>query len=135
MSTTIIPNEGEVVQAGFIRTAINGNLKLFSNNATIDQATVLADLTEATFSGYAAIPLVTADFAAISTVSNKARLIATAFSTFAHNGGGTSNTIYGYYFEQSGKILFAEKFDSSRVMDDATDAISIKPKLEYNSAA
>jgi hypothetical protein len=135
MSTTIIPNEGEVIQAGFVRSALNGSLKLFQNNVTPTKDTVLADLTEATFSGYAAIALATADFAAVTTVSDKAQLIANSFQTFAHNGGGTNNTIYGYYFVQSGKILFCEKFDTPFTMDGATKAIVFKPKLTYNSAA
>lgn len=129
MSVAIVPNEGELIHAGFIRSALNGSLKLFANNVIPDGATVLADLTEATFSGYAAVALATADFDAVTTVSNKAQIIATAFASFAHNGGGTPNTIYGYYFVQSGKVLFAERFDSAKTMSGATDAIQVKAKL------
>lgn len=83
-------------------------LHLFQNNVTPTEDTVLTDLTEANFSGYAAANL---DYSAASGI---AAHVATATPTavvFTRAAGATSNSIYGYYVtNQAGtQLLWAER--------------------------
>jgi len=133
MSVSIYPDEGEPTLLDFIKTGLNGELKLFKNNITPSGTTVLSDLTEADFSGYAAVATDTTDYNAVSEVSNKAVLIATAYANFIHNGGGTANTIYGYYYEQDGALLQVERFDTPQLMSANADKIAIKHRITLNS--
>lgn len=70
-------------------------LKLFKNNVTVSVATVLGDLTIADFSGYADKDLSAMASATING-SDQGEKHSNA-NDFAHNGGGTGNTIYGWY--------------------------------------
>jgi hypothetical protein len=69
--------------------------RLFKNNLTVTLATVLADLTEADFSGYAPQnvapldPPVEADEGIV-----RSQVVSV---TFAHDGGAVANTVHGYY--------------------------------------
>ena len=50
--------------------------------------------------------------------------------TFQHNGGGTSNTIYGYYIvnTDTNKVRKAERFDSPVSMAAAWNSIELTDK-------
>jgi hypothetical protein len=133
----VVPDVGELYMLDRIRAALNAPvitfLRLYQNNYTPVQGSVLADFTEATFSGYA--QLAVTDFGAAATVSNKAKIICAAAKVFSHSGGATSNTIYGYHVVYLGAptILYAERFASPIVMAVSGDVISITPALTLNS--
>lgn len=81
--------------------------RLFTNNYTPLESSVVSDFTQATFTGYAAIQLTSWSTPAYS--SGKART-SNAVITFT-NTGGSSATIYGYYVTDSGNtnLFFAER--------------------------
>jgi len=104
-------------------------LRLFKNNITPDVDTVLADFTEADFSGYTDVLLTMG--AIVRDGDDNARSTG-LLAQFLHSGGGTANDIYGWYLLGSGGAvcLFAERFsDAPRVMDGLGDEINITPAL------
>lgn len=84
------------------------SVRLFQNNVTPDSDTVIGDLTIATFSGYASQTL-----AGCSLVGPTTHVegIESGPYIFTHNGGGTSNNIYGYYVvnTSTGNLLVAQR--------------------------
>lgn len=82
-------------------------LHLYSNNPTVDDDTVIADLTEVAGStGYAAITLTSSNW----TTTQAAGVTTAVYSerTFTF---GTTATTYGYYVtDTSGNLLWLEKF-------------------------
>lgn len=102
--------------------------RLYKNSVTISDATVLGDFTEANFSGYSQS---TPSFGSASIVSGKGKIIEGSFETFIHNGGGTSNSVYGYYVVDSAtpELLWAEAFPSPISVANNGDEIDIKLAL------
>lgn len=127
MATVYFVNEGELDLLDVYIANATLKIGLFKNDATVNDATVLADLTAADFSGYAAW---TPTHGAAATVSNQGKAAAGSHN-FDHNGGGTANTIYGAYLwnDDTGKLLKAVKFDAPITMDDAADRITVTESL------
>lgn len=75
-----------------------GSVKLFSNNFTPARSSVEADFTEASFSGYSAASISSSVDATDASVGH---VITTSTFAFTHNGGATSETIYGWYMVSS----------------------------------
>jgi len=131
----IVPDEAE---RNLLDALVNGDslagvlLKLFKNNLTPDQDTVIGDFTESDFSGYAAAD---PSFGAATTVSHKGQILDSSSRDFVHNGGATSNTVYGYYLvDSTGTILYwCERFASSQVMANNGDTITIQAKFTGQS--
>jgi len=109
------------------------NLRLFRNDHVPAVDDVNADYTEANFSGYAAVAL--GDWNAAFLNGDDKGEIDGDPANFAHNGGATSNTIYGVYVtNNAGDVVYAERFDAPRVLSSATDEINYTPKLTAVSA-
>jgi len=131
----VVPDVGEVILLDNINSSLDMSAfecRLYQNNYTPVQGSVLGDFTVATFSGYAAD---WTTFGAASIVSNKAKIVASAPVSFVHNGGGTSNTIYGYYIVDlaSSQVVWAEKFSASQLMANNGDTLNIPLQLTLNS--
>jgi hypothetical protein len=96
-----------------------GSLHLFQNNYTPVDTTVVGDLTEATFDGYAANALAGWSAAALD-VNNKAATEA-PLSTFTKTAGATTNTIYGVYcLDVDGDLAYAERNPAGGVLINTT---------------
>lgn len=105
-------------------------MHLFQNDFAPNVAMVLADLTEATFSGYAAAaglawgaPFINADGRAETDLPSQ---------QFQHDGGAVANLVYGYYLTNAaGTVLYgAERFaDAPIAMSFATNAIVVLSRL------
>lgn len=97
-------------------------LHLFKNDAEIDAETVLSDLTEADFSGYASQAITWSTTYTDPASGPGASDISTL--TFSHNGGGTANTVYGWYMTMNDgteRLLAAVKYPSSKSFSSAVD--------------
>lgn len=109
------------------------NLRLFKNNHVPAVTDGNGDYTQADFSGYAAVALGTWN-AAFVNADGRGEIDAD-LATFTHNGGGTSNTVYGAYVtDNAGDIVYAERFDAPRVMASNGDAINYTPRVTAASA-
>jgi hypothetical protein len=103
-------------------------LKLYSSNTTPAETDTAVTYTEATFSGYSAIPLTGATWGSPSAGS----ITYSSQQTFTHNGGGVSNSIYGYFVVQSvsGTLLYAERDGSAPfTLTNNGDNVKITPTL------
>jgi len=108
-------------------------LKLFKNDHVPAVDDVNGDYTEADFSGYADVDL--GDWnSAFLNGDDKGEIDADP-ALFQHNGGGTSNTVYGaYVVNGAGDVVYAERFAAPRVMSAATDSITYTAKVTAVSA-
>lgn len=134
----VVPNAGELeLLDKMLKDALsvdeNYILKLFRNDVTPDQTFVVASMTEANFTNYAAKTLTRALWNAAVTVSSKAQ---SSYGTAAQSWtcSTTGNTIYGYWVEgaTSNVCLWAERFTVSRVLADG-DVLNLTPQFTLNS--
>jgi len=103
-------------------------LRLFKNDHVPDEADVNGSYTEANFSGYASQALSTWN-AAFLNDDDKGEIDADP-KTFTHNGGGTSNTVYGAYVtNNAGDVIYAERFDAPRVLSASGDSITYTARI------
>ena len=103
-------------------------LKLYSSNTTPAETDTAGTYTEATFSGYSAITLTGATWGSPGAGS----ITYGSQQTFTHNGGGVSNSIYGYFVVQSvsGTLLYAERDGSAPfTLTNNGDNVKITPTL------
>ena len=136
----VVPKDGELrLLDTMLKLALSTNenhiLKLFKNDYTPAQATVVGSLTEATFNGYAARTLTRSNWnTAIYNGSNQGE---TSYGSSAQSWtcGTTGNTIYGYWVEgsTSAKVLWAERFGTSRVLASG-DILNLSPKFTLVSS-
>lgn len=114
----------------FVNAAAPENLvlRLFTNNVTPAETDVTTDYTEAVGSGYAAITLAGASWAA--PVESSPSSIAYPQQTFLFTGA--LGAVYGYFMTRaiSGRIALAERFtDGPYTVTAAGDAIKLTPRL------
>lgn len=126
MSTPLVPNEGELDLLTILRAELTPVLRLYKNNYTPVAGSVLADFTQADFSGYPAGGIALTYAAAATNGSGQAAMAADE-EVFEHDGGGTANTVYGYYIVNTGtnKVIKAEKFDAAVSMGVLGDKITV----------
>ncbi len=82
----------------------SGKVRLFTNNVSVSNATVLGDLTECTsilVPGYAPVSISPANWGAVTIGSHLAQSVATGSFNFTCSGGGTSTSVYGGYITDS----------------------------------
>jgi len=110
----VYPNEGLVMQLLLIAT---GQLRfhLFTNDVDPDRDTVLTDLTEAAWGGYAVHDLDETDFT-LNGVAGDTGFIVAALIAFANTSGGTVSA-YGFYVTDVAEttLLAVTRFDSAPV--------------------
>lgn len=140
----IIPNAGEVVllEAQVGKTAAgNMKLKLFTNNYTPIDTSVIGDFTEmGAVQGYTEKTLTMATWGAAAAGAGTGTLTAAKASiaypqqTFTADGTGGSQTVYGYVItNNAGTIaIAAERFASAKVYVNVGDAIKITPTLLFS---
>lgn len=109
------------IQIYFGSTTETAVLHLFQNDITPGINTVIGDLVEADFTGYAPVEILLADMAIIrSDVMGNAYDICLANALF-HQGNTTiNNIVYGWYLEHAtpGALLFmAKRFENPIVFD------------------
>lgn len=109
----VIPYTAEVnllkLIVGFFANS-NIVLHLFNNNITVDNNTTIGDFNEVPAStGYSAITLSGGSW----TVATNSGISNASYSkqTFTFSGGGV--TLYGYYAESNGNLVWCENFSPS----------------------
>lgn len=103
-------------------------LILFKNDYTPAADDVLADYTEATFSGYAAMPLVGANWTVVAAEPGVASY---AEQEFISDADQTPETVYGYavFLDTDFTFVGGERFSSPQVIQNDNDQIAITPRL------
>lgn len=127
----LVVNEGKVDILDLLNGGnfpANVQIGLFKNNLVPDKDTVLADVTAANFSGYSSA---TPAFDPATLSTDKGVMVQNPATDFMHNGGGTSNTIYGYYVWDNGAgvLLWIELISPSQLMSNNGDTLSVTARL------
>jgi len=135
MSNVIVPNVGKVLLAKVVSgesVKVPDQLLLFVNNAQVGATTVIGDLTEATFPGYARGAM--ANPVTDPTVDSESRTVTEWDElTFTASGASTED-VYGYaVLDDVGALLWAEKFDLFIPMRVASALLKITPILRNAS--
>lgn len=105
------------------------NYHLFTNDVTPTRDTVLGDLTEAAFSGYAVHTVTLADFTLSGVTGHVGTMIGAPFS-FTNESGGPVNA-YGYYITNTANtvLLGIARFDSAPVTKADDESWLVTPSL------
>jgi hypothetical protein len=127
-----IPDEGE---EDMLDTLFAGDksLRLFQNNFTPNNASVLLDFTVADFAGYANITLTGGSW---TTTPGAPSVAAYAEQTFTRTTTGAVQTIYGYYIVNAGgtKVWAYEKFATAQAVTSAGDTIRVTPRIKLQDS-
>lgn len=105
MANIKVPDAGLLKLLDYLSTNLFGTLKvrLFKNNLTVVAGTVLADLTEANYSGYAA--QTAAGWSAAAIVSGAGSTTGTPLTFATANPTTITNNIYGAYITDAGNTI------------------------------
>lgn len=118
-----------LIDASSVWTTTALKLHLFSSNTTPTTSSVLADFTECTFAGYAAISMT--GWAAPSVAAHVAKMLA-AVKTFTRSTTGAAQNVYGYYVTDNGStiLLWAERDPLAPiVVTNEGDSYTVTPSL------
>lgn len=110
--------------------------KLYQNDVTPDKDTVIGDLTEATFSGYAPVTITGWNFGSVGLdAEDRAVTVGDNVPIFTHSGGATDNMIYGYYVvDNVGALMWVQRIDEAPVPIDAAGRfVGVNPLFTLRS--
>jgi hypothetical protein len=113
-------------------SAFNGHVRLFTDDITPDASTVIGDLTEPTFTGYAQISLASVGFPTPTiNGSGEAESDGPTMTWTCTSTPGSPETIHGIYVQiddpvANPKCLYAARFSSPSVITASGDAINKK---------
>jgi len=134
----VLPNAAEVIA---LRAIINDeelDVRIFQNDITPDDDTVLADFTEADFIGYAPAMLISEDFSTTpGTAGNPAVSLYNFVVSFTSTASQASQNCYGYYVvgRTSGDLRWCERFtDAPYNIVNNNDSFGLTPRIELNTA-
>jgi hypothetical protein len=116
----VIPNDGK---NNWLLMAVEGGaqedfeVRLYTNDYTPVDGSIITDFTAATFAGSGAVTITPADWDAPAVVANVAQIDATTPPTWTH-GGGAAQLCYGWYMVgvTSSAVYAAQRFDAARNM-------------------
>lgn len=131
----VISNSGKIelidkMLKDALSTDENLILKLFKNNVTLTEESVLDDFIEADFTNYVS-KIISRNSWNTELTGGKAKATS---STLQWNCGATGNTIYGYYLigQNSNTLLWAEKFDPPANLSN-NDFINVTPVFTFDN--
>lgn len=135
-----VPIEGEVdslsVRLG--KTAQGTlELRLFKNNLTILDSTVLADFTQCDFTGYAAKTLAGASWTITPGTPDAGSGEVPSYATYPvqtfTSTAVQTQTIYGWYIVNttSGKVIWAQKVSASHTLAYNGDNFTVTPLITW----
>jgi len=133
-----IPDVGELALLTMLKNTFNAStvkLKLYKNNYTPVDASVVGDFTEANFNGYTAGGVSVTTFSVPATVAGKASTTANP-AAWTKSAGGTGNDIYGYYVTDAAgtTLLWAERAAAAPIsMNNTGEGITVTLVQTYSS--
>jgi len=136
MSEQNLPRASQKLFADDILTALLDvnpkQCKLFTNNVPITATTVLSDLTEASFGGYAPVAMNPSAFTAGVDQLGRMAEIGNDLKVFTADGTGPTEIIYGFYCVTIAdtELWMAGNFDVPITMENNGDTILLKLMLQ-----
>lgn len=128
----VVPKSAQVIALQlFLEEDIS--LKLYSNDVTPDEDSVLADFTEVAGGGYAAKTIQFVDW---TFAEGDPSTALAAQETWTFTGTTTApSTVYGYYVVSAGELLWAERFAVVPFEPINTSVIKVTPRISANDVA
>jgi hypothetical protein len=136
----VVPNDSDVLMLKYIvnNLAQDGGsppsggqrlLRLFTNNLTPGKSTTIANINEATATGYSPITLTGTSWTVTSSAGTNSAVYNQQTFTFT-----TGSSVYGYYITTiAGDLLWLERFSVAPfVLPSGGGEIAITPKLNLN---
>lgn len=113
--------------------ATDWKMGLYTNSVSISTDTVWADITQATYSGFAEQNISASGSPAIDGTGKAA--VALSPVTFTHSGSSVANTIKGWYVRNTvtGRLRWIEALAADRTMGAAGDVITIDGTLKFST--
>ena len=109
------------------------HLHLFKANVTVGTGTVIGDLTECDFAGYAPVTTDLTAFGTPATAAHVSSITAPAPEAFTSQETVTSQIAYGYYVtDGAGALAWAESFAAGESIGPS-GVLSITPKLRLTT--
>lgn len=132
-AVVLYPNVGALSNIELMRTAlVMCEVNLFQNDYIPTPSTVLADLTVATFSGYAPEVVAALLPAYLDPAGGASAQIATI--QFDHSGGGVSNVVYGFWVETAGgTLILVGRFEDGIPMIALGDSVPLDVKFNFGN--
>ncbi len=132
----LVPDVGEVeLLDKMLKDALSTDetltFRLFTNDFTPVEGSVLTDFTEAIFAGYAASVLTRASWPAAATAAGVTSTTNAVQGNTKTDAG--SVTVFGYTVEgtTSTVLLWAERFAASRTLNQ-NDTLNVTPRVELD---
>jgi hypothetical protein len=112
------------------------DVHLYQNDYAPDPGTVLADFTEADYSGYTEETITPASWPIFFQGISQVVAVGPGI-VFTPNASTIANVIYGYYVTDSTgtRLLWAERFAEQKVMNGVTTGFTLVPAIGGQSAA
>ena len=135
--TILVPTASEKDLGEFmlgVATPGNQKLKLFVNNYTPVDGSVLASFTEMTTHGYADKTLTKTSWVVTAGSAGNPASGAYAQQTWTFTAAAAV-IVYGYYITDvtTGRLLWAERFTTSKSVENAGDQILITPTITLST--
>ena len=130
----IVPRPSRVAVCDALKVVLldDVTVHLYQNDVAPGPDTVVGDLTEADFSGYAASAALV--FGGPFQNADGEIEMDLPSHQFDHSGGAVANVIFGYYvLTTGGDLLFAERFAASIPMIVITNSIVVLPRFSLES--
>jgi len=128
--TIVVPDESEILILQYVLNMVapgNVQLRLYTNDPTINDSIVKASLTECTTPGYTAVALTGAGWTTTQTGGVTTAVYSAVAFTFT-----TGATVNGYFITNSGntKVLFVERFTNAPFSVSSSGGdITINPNI------
>lgn len=132
---TLYPNTAALYLAGLVRTALAGSkMALYKAIASpISPSTVLADITEADYDGYAQKTLTTWNVPYLDPAGGASIQPGTQQFDFV-SGALITNVVLGFYvLNAAGALIFVGNFDSPIAMAHDGDSIPVNATLNFGA--
>lgn len=127
----LVPHSGEVLALAVLLNQSapqDVTLHLYRNDVTPTDSTTLADLTECTYPGYAALVLSGANWAISTTGGTTTATYAE--QAFPCTADTAAQSVYGYYLTQGATVVWVERFtDGPLSIQRFGDTVRLSPRL------
>jgi hypothetical protein len=134
----VVPQSGAQVllEKGLDGLTATVKVHLFQNDYAPAPGSVLADFTEADYTGYAAQTVTPATWPVY--FQGIAQVVAVGPAlVFTPTGSTIANIVFGYFVTDTTgtRLLWAERFEESKVLNGVTTGFSLLPAIGGQSAA
>jgi hypothetical protein len=113
----------------FAAAAATTKIRLYQNNYVPGPGTVLTDLTEADFDGYAQYSNTVWNAPTLNAITGRYDITSGGAPTFTQTGTVITNTVYGWYMVDGSDLVAVERFDTPVEFDTNGKTLQLAPEI------